>query len=647
MTDRAEVARVEARRRTDAPAGARPRRAPEPGLPVRALAPVAPASNTLALHLQRSAGNLATGRLLSGPHKKPHVQREPPSPAPAAGATAPSPPVPNAAPSGTNRVAFVREEGLNLREVPDQTSKSLAQLRFGTRVRVLEEEALHPGWQKVTTPAAAVGFLHAPRVHFPPSDLISRDPGMTMVRIRSGQTFWGLVKEQYGIRGDESTADQNINHFINAIRAVNKGDAFIVETDWLDDIGNWLFSGRDASDTLLKAGYDLWIPSFGVAAAMDVGSGTLTGEAARIVKKIEQKIADFKGACAAAVKYAPEAITKQAGDTAMGLLHGLIDFAIDAAKILAISTAAGALIGALFGGVGAVPGAEIGFEIGLLILEYYGLAIMIEAILGIAGNLLSELGSFVSQVWNADGDPKKVDLAGKTLANALGTLVSALLIALAAYLIKKGGDSIAKSKFGRKVGESEIARWLADRQKMKTTKETSKGKKEAPSGQQGGTQQSLKERLDELAKDHLDHGGKETPGTRAEAEAAIGVEKAEGLGPFRRPKKGEGHAGDFVDETTGIDWDVKRPRSRDVLQEEIRARAREQGRPEPKLDPNRTMKGEFDLKDQLADIRTELATGERVIVDTRSLNPADAATLRTVVADPANGIPPGTVVLWP
>ena len=154
-------------------------------------------------------------------------------------------------------------------------------------------------------------------------------------------------------------------------------------------------------------------------------------------------------------------------------------------------------------------------------------------------------------------------------------------------------------------------------------------------------------RLDELARDYLDHGGQETPGTRAEAEAALGVEQTEGLGPFRRPRPGEGHAGDFVDETTGTDWDVKRPRSREALQNEIRERAREQGRPEPNLDPNRPIRGEFDLADTVEAIRNELNTGENVIVDTRSLNPDQIAALRAAIADPANGIPAGRVVLWP
>lgn len=549
------------------------------------------------LWLQRTAGNAATSRLLPRGGGA-RVQRAPVAPAPAAGVTAPSAPPPATTTAEQPGVAFVREEGLNLRAGPDQSSGSLAQLAFGTRVHLLADEAPHAGWQKVATPAAAVGYLYAPRVHRPPPDLIARDPGLSMVRVRSGQTFWGLVKEQYGIQGNESTADQNINHFINAIRAVNKGDAFIVQTDWLDDIGNWLLSGRDASDTLLKTGYDLWIPSFGVAAAMDVGSGTVTGEVARIVKKIEQKIQDFKTACAMALKYIPDAVVRRAGDTATGLLAGLIDFALDAAKILGVTTAVGALIGALFGGVGAVPGAEIGFEIGLLILKYYGLAMLIEAVLGMAGSLVSALGSFISQVWNANGDPKQLDAAGATLADALGIMVSAVLIVLAAYVMKKGGEAFSRTTFATKVGQSNLARWMADRQKMKTLSE----KRAAPK-----TFQRTQAELDDLARDPA-HGNKVTPKGIRERQAGLDLEARGDIpGPIRRDPNPAG--AEFID-AAGVKWDVKAFNSN--------------------FPPK---KGGFSVADAERKILKELSKNENVILDTKDLSAAHVQQLQQLVVD--------------
>lgn len=371
-----------------------------------------------------------------------------------------------------NKIGFVREEGLNLRVAPDQRSRSLGQLRFGQRVHTVEDQNPQPSWLKIAV-LGQTGYAFAPRIHFPPERLIEKDPALRLIRVRPGLSFWALVKEMYGIEGNESTKDQNMNHFINAIRACNKAEAFDVKTDMLDDIGNFFLSGRDAKNTYLKANYDLWIPSFGVAAKMDVGSGTIRGEIARVVKKIEQKIEDFKTACRMSVKYMPDAIARRAGAIASGLLHGLLEFAKDAVKILAISTAVGALIGALFGGVGAIPGAEIGFEIGLLILKYYGLYTLIEAVLSIAADLVGQLGTFIKLVWGANGDTKQLDLAAQALAEAIGILVSAVLIAVAAYVLKKGGEAIGKTKFAQTVGETRLAQWLKQRQELQTTKAVS------------------------------------------------------------------------------------------------------------------------------------------------------------------------------
>jgi len=370
---------------------------------------------------------------------------------------------------GPTRIAFVREEGLNLREQPDQKSKSLARLPFGQRVYVLTEPNPQPSWLKIAV-MSGTGYVFAPKIHFPPEQLITKDPGLALIKVKPGQTFWGLVKEVYGIQGNEGAKDQNINHFINAIKAVNKPEAFKVQEDTLDKIGNFLVSGREATDTYLKAGVDLWIPSFGVAARMDVGSGTIRGEVTRFIRKVDQKITDFKTACKYSIAYIPGAIKKHVGDMASALVDGLIDFAKDAAMILGISTAVGALIGALFGGVGAIPGAEIGFEIGLIILEYYGLYIIIEAIVQLAVGLFSTLADFIKLVWVANGDQKQLKEAGKTLADALGILVSSVLVVLVAYLLKKGGDFIKGTKFGEAVGETRLAKWLEERQKAKTTK---------------------------------------------------------------------------------------------------------------------------------------------------------------------------------
>lgn len=371
--------------------------------------------------------------------------------------------------SAGSTIAFAREEGLNLRAKPDQKAPSLLQMKFGQRVHVLEDSG-SADWIKIAV-LGRTGYAYKPRIHSPPAELIAKDAGLTLIKVKSGQTFWGLVKDSYGIQGNESSKDQNINHFINAIRAVNKPEAFKIKTGLLDEVGNAVLSGRDASDTELIEGVDLWIPSFGVAAKMDVGSGTLRGEATRYVKKFEQKLDDFGDACLASGKYIPEAIGRRSGEMAMGMLQGLLDFALDAAKILGASTAAGALIGAFFGGAGAAPGATLGFEIGMLILEYYGLAMLAEAVLAVSADLLGQLGQFIALAWDANGDKVKIEKAGKALAEALGILVSALLAVAAAYLMKRGANALAKTKFAQKVGQTRLAKWFEERQKGTSTKE--------------------------------------------------------------------------------------------------------------------------------------------------------------------------------
>ena len=87
---------------------------------------------------------------------------------------------------------------------------------------------------------------------------------MRLIRVRPGQTFYDLVHEVYGIRGDENTKDLNMNHFINAIRSVNKDEAFLIKAGVIDRAKTGVVGAR-RQNTQLKANFDLWIPSFSVA----------------------------------------------------------------------------------------------------------------------------------------------------------------------------------------------------------------------------------------------------------------------------------------------------------------------------------------------------------------------------------------------
>ena len=98
----------------------------------------------------------------------------------------------------------------------------------------------------------------------------------------------------------------------------------------------------------------------------------------------------------------------------------------------------------------------------------------------------------------------------------------------------------------------------------------------------------------------------------------------------RRPVKGDGHSGDIVD-GANKDWDFKRPRSRAELISDIQREAVAKGRQPPNFAPAQVVEGEFELTKTLNAIRSEIAAGENVIIDTSKLNAADLATLEQAI----------------
>jgi hypothetical protein len=141
---------------------------------------------------------------------------------------------------------------------------------------------------------------------------------------------------------------------------------------------------------------------------------------------------------------------------------------------------------------------------------------------------------------------------------------------------------------------------------------------------------SLAERLEELSRDP-DHSGKITEASRREAKVALDLE-SRGLleAPVRRPVRGDGHSGDFLD-GAGRDWDMKGYRSRQTIIDSIRARAAAKGRNPPKMDPGLPVEGEFELETSMQQLRKELRAGERLIIDTAGLTPEDLAQLKQAV----------------
>lgn len=130
-----------------------------------------------------------------------------------------------------------------------------------------------------------------------------------------------------------------------------------------------------------------------------------------------------------------------------------------------------------------------------------------------------------------------------------------------------------------------------------------------------GAAAARQQRLDELAKDPA-HGGKVTPGSRAEAEVGLGLEERGLVQGLRRSP----HAGEEFLDAAGRAWDVKAFRSRG-----------------------------FDVQAAVRKIRIEMVAGkENVMLDTRHLQPSQIEQLRTAVeAATARGDLPLKVLWWP
>jgi Domain of unknown function (DUF4157)/Bacterial SH3 domain len=364
------------------------------------------------------------------------------------------------------KTAFVREEGLNLRSKPDQKSPSNGSFAVGTRVFVISKTG---EWLKVLVDGAKTGYMLASKIHgLQPQHqaMLEKDPGLRLFRVSDGETGMGLVHRAYGITGAEGSKDQNLWHFLNVIRKNNQASAFGFKGKGFGDAAqNFFIPGADANNVMLKAKVDLWIPSFAIAAKDNsVGSGTARGEITRLGKNIEQKVKDFQAAQTYAKAAMGPVFAKRLGEGAQELIEGLITTLIAAAGLLVATTAIGAIIGAFAGGVGAAPGAALGFEIGMWLLQWLGLGFLVAWGVGKLGQVFGALGTFVSKVWNANGDQTQLQEAGVALADSLAILAVTALQILVTIGIAKGLGAatrgLANSRFGKAIGIPKLTAYL-------------------------------------------------------------------------------------------------------------------------------------------------------------------------------------------
>ncbi|WP_375742060.1 hypothetical protein NR800_22000 [Corallococcus interemptor] len=132
------------------------------------------------------------------------------------------------------------------------------------------------------------------------------------------------------------------------------------------------------SDTLI------WIPGRGFAQSLSdvVNSGSRSYNLATTVGSTVARVAqlwdDFHRAVALSTRYLSGSVTRHAEKVLQDIVMALAEMVLGGIAVLAVSTAIGAGIGALAGGIGAAPGAAARFEIGLIVLEWLGLAMLLN-----------------------------------------------------------------------------------------------------------------------------------------------------------------------------------------------------------------------------------------------------------------------------
>jgi hypothetical protein len=183
------------------------------------------------------------------------------------------------------------------------------------------------------------------------------------------------------------------------------------------------------------------------------------------VREYVRRVGDVKDALWRGItEYAYSETLKKFGSDLKLILDSLWPAFLMALKIYAASIGGGAALfgalGAIFGGVGAVPGAAIGAEIGLdigtAILYFLGLKFLAEYVLAHLDVANQFFGEGFQKAWGACGSRAAIDAAARDFGKGIAELMSLVLQAAVAWVLKKG------LKVGLKeLNESKAGRALA------------------------------------------------------------------------------------------------------------------------------------------------------------------------------------------
>ena len=345
---------------------------------------------------------------------------------------------------------------LRLRSSPETTDDSniITGLEFSTLVQVIKSFPVD--WYFVSTPTGDMGYCSSQYVR---TDL--PEPNARRHRVASGTpgTAIAIAEHYYGQYADNW--GQDLRFYVAVLAWANK--ISIPDHYW-----GW-------KQVHFQAGQKIWVPSqrFAYSLRGSVNSGSLSYNAldtiglAGFIERIAELWDDFNKALDYSDQFKAKAMQVRIEQAAIGLVEGLISMIKMAVAILAISTAIGALIGAFAGGVGAAPGAAAGFEVGMVILEWLGLGMLVMWIGEALIQLGEAFGSFLSMVWNARGDDKKLQQAGYLWADAIALMIAkileGLLMLVMAKGLPKGFEALRGTRLGRAMGETEAMKWLGER----------------------------------------------------------------------------------------------------------------------------------------------------------------------------------------
>lgn len=354
-------------------------------------------------------------------------------------------------------VSWDGQPALRMRTTRDTSSavNVAAELPFGTRLLVIK---MFPGdWFFVSTPGGEMGYAYSRHVAMdlpePDARLHRVKPGIPGTAVAIAERYYGEYSRDWG---------QDLRFYVNVLAWAN-------HIPVPNDAAGW-------REVRFEAGRLIWIPSqrFAYSLKGAVNSGSISWNLADsaglagVIERVAQLSADLGKAWDFSKKFWVEAGLRRIEESARGMVDGLLLMLGIAVLILGASTGAGAIAGGLFGlGAGAAPGAAIGFEVGMVLLEWLGLGMLVVWI----GQSLAQVGSafatFMSSVWDARGDDRKLELAGWQLADAMALTIAKLLEALLMFVMAKGMpkglEFLRTTRLGRAMGETAAMKWLAAR----------------------------------------------------------------------------------------------------------------------------------------------------------------------------------------